>query len=75
MAAESFGRPIHLDVLPNGGVVISIDADYGRVPILAFSTRESFAEFALVVQNLYNEMNLGGHAIHKQTCNHHKSSH
>ena len=74
MTAESFGRPIHLAKLPHGGVAISIDTDYGPVPILAFPTWESFAEFASAIQDFHNEMKLGALDIYKQAFNHHESS-
>ena len=74
MTAESFGRPIHLTRLPYGGVAISIDTDYGLVPILAFPTWESFAEFASAVQDFHNEMKPGAPDIYKQAFNDRESS-
>ena len=61
-------------MLTHGGVAISIDTDYGPVPILAFATWESFAEFASVVQDFQNEMKLGVPDIYEQALNHRESS-
>ncbi|MBA7701659.1 hypothetical protein ES703_110403 [subsurface metagenome] len=72
MTAESFGRPIHLTRLPYGGVAISIDTDYGLVPILAFPTWESFAEFASAVQDFTMKPDVPD--IYKQAFNDRESS-
>ncbi len=74
MAAETFRRPIYLTKLPWGGVAISIDTDYGPVPILAFPTWGSFAEFASAVQDFYNEMKPDVPDVYKQAFHSHESS-
>ena len=65
MTAETFRRPIYLAKLPWGGVAISIDTDYGPVPVLAFPTWESFTEFASAVPGFHNEMKPGVPDIYK----------
>jgi len=74
MSAESFGRPIHLTKFPNGSVVISVDTDYGRMPVLVFPSWEGFVEFTSAVQDFCNEMKPAVPAVFKQALNDNQSS-
>ena len=74
MTAESYGRRMYLKKLPSGGVAISVDTDYGPVPILAFPTWGSFAQFTSAVEDFYNEMKLGVPDVFEQAFNDNGSS-
>ena len=74
MSAESFGRRIHLAKFPNGSVAISVDTDYGRMPVLAFPSWEGFGEFVLAIQEFQRKMEPVVPAFYMQAPNDDKSS-
>ena len=69
MSAESFGRRIHLAKFPNGSVAISVDTDYGRMPVLAFPSWEGFEEFVSAIQEFQRKMKPDVPAFYMQVAN------